>query len=109
MLGWLAARMALLHRPGGRCLLDVDDTVIEVHGRTKQGAGPGYSGLRGPTAVPRTATTTDGMPVIVAQRLRKARPAPSVLARRPSGRARHQAQQAGATAARVSVTVADHR
>jgi hypothetical protein len=28
-------------------LLDVDDTVIEVHGYAKHGAGFGYTGVRG--------------------------------------------------------------
>ncbi len=56
-------------------LLDVDDTIIEVHGHAKQGAGFGYSGVRGlnallaTLAVPFAAATT--APVIVAQRLRR--------------------------------------
>ncbi len=56
-------------------LLDVDDTIIEVHGHAKQGAGFGYSGVRGlnallaTLAIPLAAATT--APVIVAQRLRK--------------------------------------
>src|SRR4051794_34308159 len=56
-------------------LLDVDDTIIEVHGHAKQGAGFGYSGVRGLNAllatlvVPLAAAST--APVIVAQRLRK--------------------------------------
>src|SRR3954447_26059626 len=32
-------------------LLDVDDTVIEVHGYAKQGAGFGYTGVRGINAL----------------------------------------------------------
>ena len=31
----------------GYALLDVDDTIIKVHGHAKQGAGFGYSGVRG--------------------------------------------------------------
>src|SRR4051794_7480122 len=31
----------------GYALVDVDDTIIEVHGHAKQGAGFGYSGVRG--------------------------------------------------------------
>ncbi len=60
---------------GGYALLDVDDTVIGVHGHAKQGAGFGYSGVRGLNAllatlvVPLVTATT--APVIVAQRLRK--------------------------------------
>jgi hypothetical protein len=62
-------------RDGGYALLDVDDTIIEVHGHAKQGAGFGYSGVRGLNALlatlilPFAAVTT--APVIVAQRLRR--------------------------------------
>jgi hypothetical protein len=52
-------------------LLDVDDTVIEVHGHAKQGAGFGYSGVRGLNALLATLVTATSAPVIVAQRLRK--------------------------------------
>src|SRR5690625_4621108 len=31
----------------GPVLVDIDDTIIEVHGYAKQGAGFGYSGVRG--------------------------------------------------------------
>ena len=55
----------------GHVLVDVDDTIIEVHGYAKQGAGFGYSGVRGLNALLATATTTDSAPVVVAQRLRK--------------------------------------
>lgn len=52
-------------------MLDVDDTIIEVHGHAKQGAGFGYSGVRGLNALLATLTTATAAPVIVAQRLRK--------------------------------------
>ncbi len=52
-------------------LVDVDDTIIEVHGHAKQGAGFGYSKVRGLNALLATVTTTDTAPVVVAQRLRK--------------------------------------
>jgi hypothetical protein len=52
-------------------LVDVDDTIIEVHGYAKQGAGFGYSGVRGLNALLATATTRGSAPVVVAQRLRK--------------------------------------
>lgn len=55
----------------GYALLDVDDTIIEVHGHAKQGAGFGYSGVRGLNALLATLTTATTAPVIVAQRLRK--------------------------------------
>lgn len=52
-------------------LVDVDDTIIEVHGHAKQGAGFGYSGVRGLNALLATLTIAGAVPVIVAQRLRK--------------------------------------
>jgi hypothetical protein len=36
-------------------MVDIDDTIIEVHGYTKQGAGYGYSGVRGLNALLATA------------------------------------------------------
>ena len=58
-------------RGAGYALLDVDDTIIEVHGHAKQGAGFGYSGVRGLNALLATLATATTAPVIVAQRLRK--------------------------------------
>ena len=55
----------------GYALLDVDDTIIEVHGHSKQGAGFGYSGVRGLNALLATITVAGAVPVVVAQRLRK--------------------------------------
>ena len=59
----------------GYALLDIDDTIIEVHGHAKQGAGFGYSGVRGLNALLATLTLSRAAvttaPVIVAQRLRK--------------------------------------
>jgi hypothetical protein len=52
-------------------LVDVDDTIIEVHGYAKQGAGFGYSGVRGLNALLATATVPGSAPVVIAQRLRK--------------------------------------
>lgn len=45
---------------------DVDDTIIEAHGDTKQGAGSDTPGL---SALLATATTKDTAPVILAERL----------------------------------------
>jgi hypothetical protein len=56
---------------GGFAFVDVDDTVIEVHGHAKQGAGFGYTKVRGLNALLATATTPGAAPVIVAQRLRR--------------------------------------
>jgi len=55
----------------GRVLVDIDDSIIEVHGHSKQGSGYGYSGVRGLNALITTVTTGTAAPVIVGQRLRK--------------------------------------
>ena len=52
-------------------LVDVDDTIIEVHGHAKQGAGFGYCRVRGLNALVATVATGQSAPVVVAQRLRK--------------------------------------
>jgi len=52
-------------------VVDIDDTVIEVHGYAKQGAGFGYNQVRGLNALIATVSTERAAPVIVAQRLRK--------------------------------------
>lgn len=51
--------------------LDVDDTIIEVHGHQKQGSGYGYSGGRGINAFLATVKTDAPAPIIVGQRLRR--------------------------------------
>ncbi|BBY55737.1 hypothetical protein MKOR_29880 [Mycolicibacillus koreensis] len=55
----------------GPVLVDLDDTIIEVHGYAKQGSGYGYSGVRGLNALLATVTTEGAAPVICGQRLRK--------------------------------------
>ncbi len=57
----------------GYALVDVDDTVVEVHGHAEQGAGFGYNRIRGLNALLATLTTSGAggsAPVVVAQRLR---------------------------------------
>ncbi|OZE80775.1 IS1380 family transposase [Rhodococcus sp. 15-649-1-2] len=54
-----------------RVMIDIDDSIIEVHGHGKQGSGYGYSGVRGLNSLITTVTTTAAAPVIAAQRLRK--------------------------------------
>jgi hypothetical protein len=70
-LAGLADRCPLLAGIEGQVLVDIDDTIIEVHGYAKQGSGYGYSGVRGLNALLATVTTADAAPVIVSQRLRK--------------------------------------
>src|SRR5829696_698015 len=58
-------------RDAGTVLVDLDDTIVEVHGYAKQGAAFGYSGIRGLNALLATVSTDQVAPVIAAQRLRK--------------------------------------
>lgn len=72
LLQGLAVQAPLLI-PGGKdyTFLDVDDTIIKVHGHAKQGSGYGYSGVRGLNAILATASTNTSAPVILGQRLRR--------------------------------------
>jgi hypothetical protein len=69
----LSHQTPLLGAPGaaGTVMVDLDDTVVEVHGHQKQGASFGYSGVRGLNALLATVCTDGIAPVIAAQRLRK--------------------------------------
>jgi hypothetical protein len=71
LLGRLHARTPLLAGIDGPVLVDLDDTIIEVHGYAKQGSGYGYSGVRGLNALVATVAAEHGPPVIIGQRLRK--------------------------------------
>ncbi len=71
VLGRLAQTTPLLDGIDGPVCVDIDDTIIEVHGYAKQGSGYGYSGVRGLNALFSTITTQDSAPVITGQRLRK--------------------------------------
>jgi len=73
-LGRLAAQTPLVQVSDAsleRVMIDIDDTIIEVHGYAKQGSGYGYSGVRGLNALLAVVSTKTSAPVIVAQRLRK--------------------------------------
>jgi hypothetical protein len=68
----LAGRSELLaDDPAGMVLVDIDDSIIEVHGHAKQRASFGYTRVRGLNMLLATASTTAAAPVVVAQRLRK--------------------------------------
>jgi hypothetical protein len=47
----LAARTPLLPGPGQIAYLDVDDTIRQTYGYAKQGAGYGYTGVKGLNAL----------------------------------------------------------
>ena len=67
----LAAATPLTSGVGEVAVVDIDDTIIEVHGYAKQGAGFGYTKVRGLNALLATVSADTSAPVIVAQRLRK--------------------------------------
>ena len=67
----LAGRTPLLPDAAQIAYLDVDDTIRATYGYAKQGAGYGYSGVKGLNALLAALSTPGAAPVIVATRLRK--------------------------------------
>jgi hypothetical protein len=68
----LAAATPLLTGVGQVAFVDLDDTVRATYGYAKQGAGRGYTGVKGLNALLATLSTLS-VPVIAATRLRRAR------------------------------------
>jgi len=62
---------ALTGTDGGLVMVDMDDTIREVHGYAKQAAAYGYSGVRGLNALIVTVTGQDAAPVIAEAALRR--------------------------------------
>jgi len=71
LLPRLAGAVPLLPGVSEVAFVDLDDTIREVHGYRKQGAGFGYSRVRGLNAVLATVSTPLAAPVIAATRLRR--------------------------------------
>ncbi|WAX58443.1 IS1380 family transposase [Jatrophihabitans cynanchi] len=67
----LAQRTPLLPAADQLAFLDIDDTIRATHGYAKQGAGYGYSKVKGLNALLATLSTPAAAPVIIASRLRK--------------------------------------
>jgi len=67
----LAAHTPLLPDAARIAYLDVDDTMRAIYGYAKQGAGYGYTGVKGLNALLAAVSTPSAAPVIVATRLRK--------------------------------------
>jgi hypothetical protein len=63
----LAVRSPVVAGIEGSVLIDIDDTIIEVHGHTKQGSSYGHRGVRGLNALLATVSTADAAPVIAAR------------------------------------------
>ena len=59
------------HDDGAPVMVDIDDTIVEVHSHHKQGARIGYTKTLGLNALLVTASSTRFAPVIIADRLRK--------------------------------------
>jgi len=71
LLPVLVGQAPILPDAGHVCDLDLDDTVKATHGYQKQGAGYGYSGVKGLNALIATISTPTSRPLIVAIRLRR--------------------------------------
>jgi hypothetical protein len=67
----LTAITPLLRDGGAVTYVDIDDTIRATHGYAKQGAGYGYTHVKGLNALIATACTPTSAPVIAATRLRK--------------------------------------
>jgi Transposase DDE domain group 1 len=71
LLARLAAATPILTDISTVAFVDIDDTVRQTFGYAKQGAGRGYSGVKGLNALLATVSTPLSVPVIAATRLRK--------------------------------------
>ena len=67
----LAGQAPLLPGADQLAYVDVDDTVRQTYGYAKQGAGRGYTGVKGLNALLAVVSTPSSAPVIAAARLRK--------------------------------------
>ena len=71
LLPALAAAVPVLAGAETFTIIDIDDTVRETHGYAKQGAGRGYTGVKGLNALLAVISTPLSAPLIAAARLRK--------------------------------------
>lgn len=71
MLAELSGRTPLLPAADQIAYVDVDDTMRDTYGYTKQGSGYGYNKVKGINALLATLSTPDAAPVIAAARLRR--------------------------------------
>jgi hypothetical protein len=71
LLSRLTAATPILPDLSTMAFIDIDDTVRQTYGYTKQGAGRGYSGVKGLNALLATISTPLSAPVIATTRLRK--------------------------------------
>ncbi len=97
----LAGQTPLLAGAGELAYIDVDDTVRRTYGYAKQGAGRGYTGVKGLNALIAIVSTPSSAPVIAAARLRKGSTNSVKGAHRLVADALVTAKAAGATGTRV--------
>ena len=71
LLARLAAATPVVPDADQLVLVDIDDTVRQTYGYAKQGAGRGYTGVKGLNALLAVVSTPTSAPLIVATRLRK--------------------------------------
>jgi Transposase DDE domain group 1 len=67
----LAGNAPILPGADQGCYVDIDDTIKATHGYAKQGAGYGYTGVKGLNALLAIVSTPTSAPVVAATRLRR--------------------------------------
>jgi hypothetical protein len=71
LLPALAVAVPVLPGADQFTIVDIDDTVRQTYGYAKQGAGRGYTGIKGLNALLAVVSTTGSAPLLAAARLRK--------------------------------------
>jgi hypothetical protein len=99
----LAGQAPLLPGAAELAYVDVDDTLRQTYGYAKQGAGRGYTGVKGLNALLAIVSTPSSSPVIAAARLRKGSTNSARGAARFVTDALITARKAGATACTTAV------
>ncbi len=97
----LCAQAPLLPRGAELVYVDIDDTLKQTYGYAKQGAGRGYTGVKGLNALLAVVSTPTSAPVILAARLRKGSSNSARGAARLVTDALTTAKNAGATGLRI--------
>ncbi len=103
LLARLAAATPLLTGVDQVAYLDLDDTVRRTYGYAKQGAGRGYTGVKGLNALLAVLSTPTAAPAIAATRLRKGSTNSARGAARLLAEALATARRVGAGTARHSM------
>lgn len=93
----LARQAPLLPGADEVAFVDVDDTLKQTYGYAKQGAGRGYTGVKGLNALLAPISTPSSAPVIAAARLRKGSANSGKGSAKLIGEALGTARQAGAS------------